>query len=225
MNKTQLAEWLGLTQKGGDDLVAAGLPAGEGGHFDPDLVATWIESQGLGARTDHSGVVATQGDVARAFGVTVGTVKKDWRPSGMPGRPKHWDLAEIAAWKKLREKDSATTTAINGDGEAHDHLRRRLAADARKREGEAARIERENRQAEANILERDDVERLISEIFILTREEFRQIPRAMMPRYPKKHAQEWTAELERLIDQVLENMTKRRPKFRDTVVPPEESEP
>jgi hypothetical protein len=48
-------------------------------------------------------VVTTLPEVAAAFGMAPQSVKGDWRDSGMPGRPGHWDLAEILAWAVQRD--------------------------------------------------------------------------------------------------------------------------
>lgn len=54
-------------------------------------------------------VVRTQGEVARHAGVAVQTVR-DWRRTGMPGRPGHWDLLEIEVWRRERRRAGGDET-------------------------------------------------------------------------------------------------------------------
>jgi hypothetical protein len=54
-------------------------------------------------REDGQSVVKTMPEVAAAFDMAPQSVKGDWRDGGMPGRPGHWDLAEILAWRIVRD--------------------------------------------------------------------------------------------------------------------------
>ena len=213
MDRSQLAAWLGLTVLGVQELVAAGMPVRRDGRFDPYIVAEWIESKGLGARCEHRGTVSTLGEVAKAFGVSLSTVKKDWRPSGMPGQARAYNLAEIAEWKRLRTKDPQPDGG--GTSPANDDLRRRLAADVRIREAEALRKERENKIEEGQILRRDNVQRAFAELIIATRTAFTTLPRKMMPRFPKAEAADLTAELLREVESILKAMAEWRPTWKD----------
>ena len=63
-----------------------------GPPFDRELI-----SQIVGDRN-----VLTLAEVAKAFGVAVGTPRKEWRPAGMPGEPKAWNLVDITIWRLER---------------------------------------------------------------------------------------------------------------------------
>ena len=69
-------------------------------------------------------------EVARAFGVAANTVRQSWRPSGMPGSPGNYSLADIAIWRlryqqeirpKVKSGGSATVLRL-------DAIEKRLAA-------------------------------------------------------------------------------------------------
>jgi len=75
--------------------------------FDCELIAHLV-----GDRT-----VATLAEVGKAFGVAAGTPKKEWRPAGMPGEPKAWNLPEITVWFLERAaKESERTKANSNPG-------------------------------------------------------------------------------------------------------------
>ena len=166
-----------------DDLLQAGLPRREDGRFNWHVVAAWIQEQGLGepvhdgtpsetAPAGPTGIVKTIGEVARAFGVTLDTVKKGWRPSGMPGKRGRWDLAEIARWKRLRNRDPGEPASASDI----ETLSRRRAAEARIKEAEADRRERENRVKAGDLLQRSEVERWATTVLVETREQVMQLP-------------------------------------------------
>ncbi len=63
-------------------------------------------------RVDPKKIIVTrQTDLARLFGVSVGTIAA-WRLRGMPGRQGEWPLAEIITWHKRRLLEAA---GINPD--------------------------------------------------------------------------------------------------------------
>jgi hypothetical protein len=165
-------------------LTAEGMPRNKNGTYDLAAVAEYLEGTGLGRRCNWRGAVRTLGEVAAAFGVSRDTVRKDWRASGMPGKSGRYDLAEIAEWKSARDRDPARAAEGLPAGE---DLRRKRAAEARIREGQAARIERQNRIAEEQICYRADVERFLSQLFELIRELHARLPAEMRPQLPKQH--------------------------------------
>ena len=56
-------------------------------------------------------VVGSLAKVAAFWGITETTIKRDWKPAGMPGKPKCWDLAAIARWQRKRWAKRAKATA------------------------------------------------------------------------------------------------------------------
>lgn len=192
-----------------DDLVAAGLPCAADGRFDYLAVAEWIEAQGLGEAQREadgpSGVVRTLGEVARAFGVSLDTVKKGWRPSGMPGRRGAYDLAAIARWKRLRNRDPGQPASA-GDIEA---LSRRRAAEARIKEAEAARKERDNRIRSGELLERSEVERWAANVMTETRELVMQLPDRLAALAPPELANTLREEADRHCRELLRVLRQR----------------
>jgi len=167
---------------------------------------------------EPAGTVATLGAVAQAFGVSLHTVKKDWRPGGMPGAHGTYDLAEIAEWRKLaqrRNPDPAAQLAAGGGTKQLAEFEQRLKADVRIREAEAAKRERLNRIAEGQMIDRALIERLWAEQVIAARERFKRLPRTMMPRFPRKLAQDLCAELDREVDSILNDLAEWRPSLED----------
>lgn len=215
MDIKKFAAWFGGSEEEVAALLAEGLPH-SGGNIDQLQAAEWLEKKGYGQRQVISGVVSTLAAVAQSFGVSFSTVKQEWRRSGMPGCAGHWDLAEIAAWKSLREKNPAALEAGGSKSEEdRAEFRRRLAADVRIREADARRRERENRLAEGGIVLRDDVDRAFAEMIVAVRTAFKRIPRKLMPRFPADQAVELAAEIEREIDDVLNMLSKWRPQIED----------
>ncbi len=63
------------------------------------------------ARGDY--IATRQVQVARWFGVSLATVRF-WSTAGMPGRPGHYDLAEISRWR-IAQLDRQAGTARDDD--------------------------------------------------------------------------------------------------------------
>lgn len=211
MERTELAKLLGVEPAKVDELVAEGLPL----QADIYIVAEWLEKSGRGERYGHQGMVRTLREVATAFGVSQNTVKKDWRPSGMPGQAGHWDLAAIAVWKALRERNP--THAANAPGASAEDQRRRLAADAKIKEETARKLERENKIAEGNTLHRDNAERALRELIVETASSFMRLAREIMPLLPKGQEQRLGREIEQAVRRKLNAMAAWRPDWGDDV--------
>lgn len=212
MDAAAIAAWLSIDAARLDELLARGLPRRRDRSFDPLVVAKWLEREGLARRCDFAGVVATLGQVAEEFGVSIDTVKKEWRRSGMPGKPGHFDLAEIAAWKGLRSRDPGQPSAAAADRELQ---RRKLDAEIRNREADAERRERENRLALGDLLPRDVAERSMAQAVIAARNATEAIPREMMPRFPADIAHDLAEELARRLALALTSLSKWRPNHAD----------
>lgn len=192
LTDADLAAVLRVDLKRVAQLAAEGMPRRRDGRFDLAKVAEWIEGRGLGRRCNWGGIVKTLGDVAAAFGVGRDTVRRDWRSRGMPGKSGHWDLSEIAEWRAALGR--APEAAALGSAASADAARRR-AADARYKEGQARRIERQNRLAEEEICYRADVERFLAQLFEFTRELHGRLAAEIRPQLPKRYADQITADL------------------------------
>lgn len=114
LTREATAAWLKVSLEQLASMIASGLPIGKNGMLDPDAVAAWIQSQGLGSVASGK-VVRTMREVAEHFETTEGVVRKEWRPNGMPGRPGHYDLDAIAAWKIARPRDPQRLAALAED--------------------------------------------------------------------------------------------------------------
>ena len=89
--------------------------------------------------------------VAEFFGRSLDTVKGEWRPNGMPGQAKAWDLREILAWRDERQALRAAAREV--DETTIDAERRRAVAAAN-------REERRDAQEAGELVEVDGVRRL-----------------------------------------------------------------
>lgn len=74
--------------------------------------------------------VPSMPEVARAFGISCNTVRQSWRPSGMPGEPGSFSLADIAVWrlKYLQEIGPKIKAGGNVTILRLDAIEKRLAA-------------------------------------------------------------------------------------------------
>lgn len=221
MDRTALDRWLGFSPERIDELIAAGMPARDDGGFDPFQVAAWLEVAGIAKRHSLSGKVATLREVAKEFGVSLHTVKKDWRGGGMPGTNGNWDLGEISEWRQLAQRFAPDQAAVNANGDhdpdagkkvdSHAELRRRLEADVRIREAEARKRERQELIAQGNMIAKDLVERLWAEQVIAARERFKRLPNLMEPMFPRKHSPQYVAEMNAHIDVILNDLAEFHP--------------
>lgn len=72
--------------------------------------------------------VRTLAEVGQAFNKRHSTVKTIWRPSGMPGRPGHYRLAEILLWLYRRDaKNAGLLDPHDVKGEALEILAEQVA--------------------------------------------------------------------------------------------------
>lgn len=170
-----------------------------------------------------SGIVKTIQDVADAFGVSHSTVQKDWKQSGMPGRMYHYDLAEIAEWKKRRPGDCRSAThRKNAEGyEADVTLRKRLA-ETRCKEAEAIKREMDNLIRQKEVVPRDDVVLLFTEMILTARKRLMQLPERLMMQFPPDQRHDLTAEVRRQVELILTEMADYEPNFDEQ---PAEEEP
>ena len=174
-------------------------------------------------------------EVADHMGVSYDTVRKEWRQAGMPGEHGNWPLDKIVAWARSRIRDpvaidradqltgneptTSTETSVpdastpdevdqfdpkNPEDVAAALARRRLA-EARIKEADAAKRERENRLAEANIVHRADVELFCSSFFSHIRDQIEVIPDQLGPTLPKAHRRQIMEEVRARLELFLRN--------------------
>lgn len=152
--------------------------------------------------------MASLGKVAEHFGVSVHTVKKDWRPAWPEecGEARAWNLDAIARWRSLQQ--SRSPAAIPDDGESGDWeiLRRKRQAEARIKEADAEKRERENRLAEESIVFRGDVEAFLADFFRLTRDLHQKLAEEMRPEFPAKVRQDLADSLTRRCAAVMRTL-------------------
>lgn len=99
-------------------------------------------------------IARTQEEVAEFFGVSHGTVRKEWVSGGMPGTRGSYDLADIYRWKISRERDPGQSRRESQA--AMDSERAKLLALKRAKE-------------EGRLIDRDEVERAFREWFVRIR--------------------------------------------------------
>jgi phage terminase Nu1 subunit (DNA packaging protein) len=117
-----------------------------------------------------AGVVETQHDVAKCFGVSARTVAY-WATDGMPVRPDgRFELAEILRWKKEREALRA-----NGNGSLNDDW------DEKDKEYKAKQRELEFRKSSGELIEVRDVEKTAFETARKVRDNFLMLPDRLAP--------------------------------------------
>lgn len=145
------------------------------------------------------GIVSSLKKVAEAFDVREDTVKKEWRKKDMPGRPGRWDLAAIAEWKRLREKDPDDDL----DDETKAMRRRKLALETEIKDLEARKRARLERAATGELISRTEVEAEVAQALQRIRRGLGTVPRLFAPRLPLDLRTDLVIELQRLIDQVL----------------------
>jgi len=226
LTREQVAKWLGLdsasdAESFNDLWERLEIPPNPDGTYDYYLIAEKIEQLGLGRREVRGGIVATQREVARAFGVSYHTIRADWRPRGMPGQTGRYDLQEIAAWKKENVEEPPQDVAFDptlGGTEATPEqqwaqgwLERRRRAEAELKEEQAKAAARENRIAEANTCYKPDVVQHWALMFAEIKKTLLAIPEQLKPRFPQEHAQQFTEEVAIQIRNALEQFARFRP--------------
>lgn len=209
MDRNECQGWLGVTAERFDELLAVGMPGGEG-PYDGAAIAAWVEGQGLGERV-ASRIVSSMGKVATEFGVSYDTVRRDWKAAGMPVLPgPEYDLDAIAAWREERKRNHAAgspaTQPINSDDEA---LRRKRIAEAERMEldCEMKKLRLEMERGEYCSVER--VRLLFGEIAGRCRDTLMRLPSELLPMLPKEHATMIAKEVDTKVRGVLEMLCKR----------------
>lgn len=155
--------------------------------------------------------VGTLKEVAKAFGVSYDTVKKEWRAAGMPGKPGDYRLDEIRRWKVARSRDQS----IEAEDELTEALlklkARKLAAEVRVKEADAEKRELANREAKGELIDKRAEQQLFSQLILAARARLLTIPETLMPRFPRAQRTELAEEVRRQIELVLTEMADWRP--------------
>lgn len=123
-------------------------------------------------------------------------------------------VSEVDRWKGNRHHDPVRIDrqdqmpSTNGAQHAKvtEALERKRLAEARIKEAEAEKKERDNRLAEANIVERADVELFFSEFFSHLRDYVDQIPDQLGPVFPRQHRQPMVDEVRARLELLLRTM-------------------
>lgn len=92
-----------------------GLPCegrGAGRRYSPERVRQWLIEQGLAEAVEPAQVARTLAEVAQFLGLSERRIH-EFKTRGMPGRPGHYPLDEIAAWyeQRIRGQSGADHTA------------------------------------------------------------------------------------------------------------------
>jgi hypothetical protein len=136
-------------------------------------------------------IVRTLGDVARECGVSLHTVKKDWRPAWPKecGEAGAWNLTQIQLWRKIQqERSPACQQQLPMGDEAGDDwelILRKKRAETRIKEAEATKRERLNRLAEGAYVVREEVEAFLSEFLRACRDQHAMVAEEMGPEFPR----------------------------------------
>lgn len=149
------------------------------------------------------GKVATQNEVARAFGMSPSTIKGSWQSAGMPGTHGNYNLAEIALWRlrHLEELDRKRRSVEDLDDA--ELKRRHAEAEARKLELQADRLEREEEQAMGNLVRRDSVTAAQKALIATFAERLVGIPDKLAPMLPTETSAELTEDIRGEISRAL----------------------
>jgi len=120
-------------------------------------------------------VLSSVDKAAFVLGVSPGVLRKDWRGRGCPFSPGHHDLKELFAWRvaDLRRQFGEPSTDNEADGSLY---KRKLEAEVAKLREQVRTLQRENRQADGELLPRDEVERAVAGWAAHLRREIEQLP-------------------------------------------------
>lgn len=135
----------------------------------------------------------------------------------MPGRPGHYDLAEIATWKRLRLREPHEADDVDEATEHEEHesevklLRRKRAAEARIKEAEARKKEFDELVREGRMIDKESVQQLFAALIITAKKRFEQLPERLMPLFPKAQRIELVEEVRNQVNLVLKEMADWKP--------------
>jgi hypothetical protein len=169
------------------------------------------------AKRSPKRTVSTLGEVARHFGRSLGTVRKDWRPAWPAecGKTGAWDLEAIAKWRA--EQQARSGGATEDPAEYRQWLKRRKIAEARIKEADAQRRERLNKLAEEEICFRSDVESFLAEFFRMTRDLHGRLAVEMSSEFPATVRTELVRSLEDRLRQLLRSLRTQAERLREIV--------
>jgi hypothetical protein len=120
-----------------------------------------------------AGIVDNLSQVATFFGVAPGTVRGDWRQSGMPGQRGAWDLKKIMAWKNARLGDPvASRAAANPSSTAARKQMAEVVLVVRKCE----RLQIELDRMRGELINRDTAQQELASILSIIKSRLQGIP-------------------------------------------------
>lgn len=172
-------------------------------------------------------IVKTYRQVAEAFGgMDQDTVRKDWRPAGMPGKPGRWDLVEIARWQMSRQVgDKSRDIAIKlisdltADDNQSDSVRDPelvAAAELRRRKNEAeaeikeadARTRQQNLALqEGRLVDRESAVREVAALVVRIKQRLLAAPTEMEMDFPRQTRKQNKADFEMFVRGLLLEMS------------------
>lgn len=162
----------------------------QGKTLTPAQIRELAEYEG-GGESDP-GILATQDQVAKVFRVTVRTVRY-WVQSGMPvmknGR---YDLAEIVAWKFIRDQSLLTEGRKNGDDWVGLY-----------RECKAKIEEIKLWTIKGNVIPKQEVERGLVQVSIAIKRALLALPRSIAPRLVGLEPREIEAVLRERVEEII----------------------
>lgn len=136
----------------------------------------------------------SQGEIARAFGVTAETVRKEWRANGMPGEPRKYVWREVLAWYLERRSKEHPL-----DEELAEVVRKQRLQAAKTKLAIDLQRERMLTREESQWLARDGVERDVRSLLGRFRDELTNAPRRLKPDFRAEVSDELLAEWERVV--------------------------
>ena len=165
----------------------------------PSIVDETVIREVLGERS-----VSTISDVALAFGVKETTVRNTWRrgTDRLPGESKKggrakFVLADCLLWYLRRQVSASEARG------ADEFTKRKREAETRAAEAEARIKERRAEAVEGEYVPLAIVRSVNRGVYNRVRDGVLSVPPQLTPMFPRKHAAEWTDEVDRLLRNVL----------------------
>lgn len=147
--------------------------------------------------------VSSAAALSKLFGVSYTTIKTSWRPSGMPGGPQCYVVADVLIWRLTRDMENSESAA------ADEISARRRAAEAAAAESDAAlkqlRLERARGDFVPTALVQSDLATCLS----LSRDAVMRWPDQFRPLFPPKIADAMVGEVDRKCRLVLNALADR----------------
>lgn len=156
------------------------------------------------------------GKVAEHFGVCYDTVRRIWRPAGMPRlEDGKYDLAAIAEWRKLRQDERSRTPGKNGDTVVNQEALERHRLENELRRQKVAAAKRANEMASGGLVQLADVRRLFAGMCTWFSGELMRVPEDMETEFPVELREELKRSLKRRLELILKSLRRRKAHIED----------